>query len=516
MAHRIGVREAGGKGQLFEVATGLPFVARGVNLLRKGFVDGRIYDTLFGSNYDPAWVDAQFEHLSGLGYNTVRVLLDLCKDDCIAQPGGGLRASYLDHVADFLGRARSHGIVVLAASVDLPDTAEYGYAVPPSAEFGVYRNSTYLTAAGHAAAEHYWRDIVGGLVERGASTDAVLAWELVQEQFTFLDSPPLSLRSGEVATADGRSWDMSKERQRHEMVESNIVTFADRLRGTIRELDPTALVTMGFFAPNEPIEWRPDDNRLVLTRAVLERSSLDLGDLHAYPGGTLSVDDHIIQYGVTDAVNMPLVIGEMGAFRAIYPTPADGASGLVEWQIDACSSFQGWLLWLEADTDDEVRAGAEGGGVIDQALSPEARPDPCSTGGLVALNLAKGADVRASQSIPQNPSSLAVDGVRGTNWIAGGGPPQWIEIDLGGAQAVSKIELVVSQSPSGPTRHRVSVGATRGTMQPVAVLQGSTLDGDVLKVELASEDGGAVRFVRIDTTDSPSWVAWYEVRVFGP
>jgi hypothetical protein len=514
-AHRIAVREAGGRRELYEVTTGQPFLARGVMLLRKGLVGNRIYDTLFGSQYDSAWVDDEFTKLGALGYNTVRVFLDLCADDCIALPDGGLRSSYLDHVADFLGRARSHGIVVMPASNDLPDTPDYGYAPPCCSPFGGYRNSAYLSPEGHAAAERYWRDIVGGLIDRGAATDAVLAWELVNEQFTFLDAPPLSLGSGSVLTADGRSWDMASEEQRREMVDSNVTAFADRMRGAIRELDPTALVTMGFFAPNEPVEWRPGDNRFVLTRAVLEHSSLDFADLHAYPGGSFDVDDHLRQYGVTDAVHMPLLMGEMGAFKSTYASPAEGAAGLVAWQVESCRQFQGWLLWLEADTDDEVWGGAEGDGAIDEALSPRERPDPCAAGEFVRQNLAEGAAVRASNATAENPAEFAVDGAPGTQWIAGAGPPQWIEIDLGGPHDIAAIELLVAQFPNGSTRHRVLVGTQRGELRLVAALKGDTADGEVLVVDLDPDDGGQVRFVRIETTASPSWVAWREVRVIG-
>jgi hypothetical protein len=512
--HRIAVRDGANGRELYDTATGAPFRARGVNLIRLVRFGDRLYDTLFGNGYDPAWVDGELGRLADLGYNTVRVFLDLCADDCIALPEGGLRAGYLDHVADFLARARTRGIFVMPASNDLPDTADYGNAVPCCSPFSGYRNSIYLSAAGQAAAERYWRDIVGGLIERGAATDTVLAWQLVNEQFTFLDQPPLSLREGSALTADGRSWDLASDQQRRDMVESNVVAFADRLRGAIRELDPTGLVTMGFFAPNEPVEWRPDDNRLVLTRAVLERSTLDFADLHAYPGGSLDIADHLAQYGVSDAVHMPLLIGEMGAFKFWYASPAEGAAGLVAWQVESCNAVQGWLLWLEADTNDEVWGGAEDGGVIDQALSPQERPDPCAAGEFDRRNLAVGAAVRASAQTKDNPASLAVDGAPGTQWIAGSGPPQWIEIDLGALLDVESIELLVAQFPSGKTHHRVLAGARRGELRKVADLRGITADGDVLTVSL-DNFGGAVRYVRIETVDSPSWVAWREVRVIG-
>jgi hypothetical protein len=282
--HLIGVLQAQGRGQLYNLATGQPFIARGVNLLRLERFGPNLYDTLFGAQYDGSWVDAKLAALAGMGYNTVRVFLDLCKNDCIALADGGLSPSYLDHVADFLGRARAHGVFVLPTSNDLPDTADYGFAPPCCMPFGGYRNSHYLSAAGHEAAERYWTDIVSGLLERAASTDAVLAWELVNEQFVFTDSPPLSLASGLVGTADGNSLGHGKPKQQKDMVESNFVTFARSSSDGNPSAGSTALVTVGYFAPNEPIVWRPGDNRLVLTRAVLERSTLDLVDLPRLSG----------------------------------------------------------------------------------------------------------------------------------------------------------------------------------------------------------------------------------------
>jgi hypothetical protein len=275
------------------------------------------------------------------------------------------------------------------------------------------------------------------------------------------------------------------------------------------------LVTLGYFAPNEPVEWRPGDNRLVLTEAVLERSTLDLVDLHAYPGGSLDVAAHLTQYGVTASVTKPLLMGEMGAFKFAYASPAEGAAGLVDWQVESCQEFSGWLLWREADADAEVWGGSEADSAIDNALSPKVRPDPCDRGTFAATNLAIHRPVSASNQTPDSPATNAVDGSVGTLWIAGAGPPQWIEVDLGQAVDIASLELVVGQSPDGLTRHRILVGDQRGDLHEAAVLREDTVDGQTLAVELSLSDGRAVRFVRIETTLSPSWVAWREVRIFG-
>ncbi len=512
-AQRIVIRDIDGRRVLYDTYAGAPFVARGVNILRKEFIGGQVEDQLFGSAYDADWVDVELGRLASLGYNTVRVFIDLCRSDCMAGPEA-LNDSFLDHLTDFIGRARDHGMVVLPTSNDLPDVARYGNAVPCCEPFGGYRNSVYLTADGHAAAERYWRDVVGGLIERGAATDAVLGWQLANEQFMLSDVPPLSLRGGVVTTADGRSWDMADASQRRAMVESNLVVFVDRIAAALNELDPGGLVTIGFFPPNEPLEWRPGDTRLVLVDAVLRSSSLDFVDLHAYPGGTMTMADIAAAYGL-DQVRLPIVMGEMGGFRRDFATPADAAEALAEWQVQSCEhGFQGWLLWLAAPTDDEVWTGTEGDAVIDRALSPAERPDPCIGNGWVRTNLALGKPVLASISLPDQAPQAAVDGNVGSQWGAGADAPQWLEIDLEAPADVASIELVVAQFPAGTTRHRVLVGPRRGQLQPAGVIEQRTNEGDVLVIQLDAPGGEGVRFVRVETLASPSWVAWREVRVF--
>jgi hypothetical protein len=47
----------------------------------------------------------------------------------------------------------------------------------------------------------------------------------------------------------------------------------------------------------------------------------------------------------------------------------------------------------------------------------------------------------------------------------------------------------------------------------LATLSGPTSDYDILEVR--ARDWPAIRFLRITTIDSPSWVAWREIEVLG-
>jgi predicted amidohydrolase YtcJ len=140
-------------------------------------------------------------------------------------------------------------------------------------------------------------------------------------------------------------------------------------------------------------------------------------------------------------------------------------------------------------------------------------PGPSVAAGL--LDVAVGKVATASHSLPDAPPSLAVDGDPASDavWNAGGGPPQWIEVDLGAATPIAAVRLVVAQFPPGPTRHRVLGRATAsGASTVLHEFAGQTADKDVLATNFDPPVDGT-RYVRIETLESPSDVAWREIEV---
>lgn len=130
-------------------------------------------------------------------------------------------------------------------------------------------------------------------------------------------------------------------------------------------------------------------------------------------------------------------------------------------------------------------------------------------------NLALGRPVLASRSEFGFPWNFAVDGNFETWWGAGAFAPQWIEIDLEEPVAISEIRLIPSQSPAGTTVHQVWVKtAVDEDYYLIGICEGSTIDGRAIDIRPALIED--VRFLRIVTTDSPSWVSWREIQVFGP
>ena len=118
--------------------------------------------------------------------------------------------------------------------------------------------------------------------------------------------------------------------------------------------------------------------------------------------------------------------------------------------------------------------------------------------------------VRASNSLDGSPPQAILDGEsEGSGWVSGDMAPQWIEIDLGSEKVVTGLRLWADQDPAGFTIHRILGGAFPGPTTELTRFEGVTSWGQMLEVT----GEWNVRYLRIETLESPSWVAWLEVEV---
>lgn len=117
--------------------------------------------------------------------------------------------------------------------------------------------------------------------------------------------------------------------------------------------------------------------------------------------------------------------------------------------------------------------------------------------------------VAARASNEHAPVAAAFDGDIDAGWVSGQDAPQWIEFDLGTPTAVAALQLRVDQAPDGPTTHQITGGDEPAPTDVIATLDGETAWGDWLTVAIDA----TVRYVRIETISSPSWVAWLEIDV---
>jgi hypothetical protein len=129
-------------------------------------------------------------------------------------------------------------------------------------------------------------------------------------------------------------------------------------------------------------------------------------------------------------------------------------------------------------------------------------------------NLALEKTIQASRQIPDNPAWMAVDGNPGTWWSAEDGPPNWIEIDLEAEYDISQFQLIPSQYPAGRTVHKLLVkgSGTENEYMLLTTFDAETQDGEALSFSPDTPISG-IQFVRIETTVSPSWVAWREIKI---
>jgi hypothetical protein len=524
--HHITTHRVYGIAGFFDQETRTSFIPRGANYSILLPVLDHYEDRLFGVGvYDHKRTLDDFRSLSRAGYNTVRISLDGCTsgEGCIGvQNSDGLNPDYLDNVVDLMKVAKETGIFLLIASQDLPDIGGYKALANQEAgqNFAAGRNAEILTSAGIEAAQKYWTDILSGLIERDAPLDIVLGWELLSEGYYNADQAPFSLDDGKIKAANGKSYDMADSAQKQSLGVDGLRHYIDQLRQTILSLDTTALVSMGFFGPDSPNPWREGDERFVDTASLLEESSLDFIDFHAFPGMGLNMQELAQNFGLEGHVSRPILMGETGANTWIYTQVPDAAIVVQDWIAGSCTyGFTGWIYRgyypYPAGLWEATWGMVDEGNSIFNAISPLNQPDACITSVLPGRNLALGKTVSVSAALPDQSAQMAVDGDSNTQWSAGAFPSQWIEIDLGGLYSVGEIRLTVGMWPAGEILHQLWVGTTRDSMHLVTEFNSREYDFDVLNY-FPSMPLQNVRYVRVDTIESPSWVSWREIEVLAP
>jgi len=95
-------------------------------------------------------------------------------------------------------------------------------------------------------------------------------------------------------------------------------------------------------------------------------------------------------------------------------------------------------------------------------------------------------------------------------WNSGGVAPGWIQLDLGQPTTIKRVRLLTAQNPPGPTSHQILGGPTPDNLAPLGTLDGDTTDAQWLELQVK----GQVRYLKIVTLKSPSWVAWGEIEVY--
>lgn len=99
-------------------------------------------------------------------------------------------------------------------------------------------------------------------------------------------------------------------------------------------------------------------------------------------------------------------------------------------------------------------------------------------------------------------------------WNSGGYAPQYLQLELPRAQTISRVLLQINQTPNGQTSHSLLVGSEQNALREVKVLIGYTIKHEWINMTF-SPPLENVRFLRVNTIASPSWIAWAKFLVLG-
>jgi hypothetical protein len=204
-------------------------------------------------------------------------------------------------------------------------------------------------------------------------------------------------------------------------------------------------------------------------------------------GGT---PDRMVRALVTLTRVTPGDVSGTGTFSLRFVAPVEGWPDRVDGTLT-------WRCPGRTDTDAKPMAACK-----------------VANGPAPGANLAAGASSTVSAELASEPRSAAFDGDMNRAWNAGTYAIQWIEVDLGKPVQVGELRLTVAQTPAGRTEHHLYGRATPdGPLVELTACGGLTSDSMTL-VMTVSPDAKPMRYLRIETVASPSWVAWREIQVF--
>jgi hypothetical protein len=153
---------------------------------------------------------------------------------------------------------------------------------------------------------------------------------------------------------------------------------------------------------------------------------------------------------------------------------------------------------------------ANGGGTVTTpptTTPPTTTPPPtCTTGPL----LSQGKTATASSVEAGYPANLAVDGNATTRWSSAFADPQWLQVDLGSAQPLGRVELTWEAAYGKAYQIQTSANGTSWT--PVATVTNGSTAGAV-----THQISGTARYVRVYGTErgTPYGYSLFEFKVFG-
>lgn len=362
---RIGVKD----GQFVELPSGKLFKPRGFNYIRGRDIGYVWHDTFNPKRYDPVTVEAALADIGSHGFNTVRVFIDPKAEagTVLNRQAAELSPVYMDNVCNFLQRARAHGIHVIVAMCDRPETDYYDQiAGPPPAN--IRGANLDVVNPGHIKAKaQYIADFAAGIAKRDRTLLTTLfSYELDNETNMVVNQPPFSVREGQF-TLNGKSYDLSVEAEHQRLADDAVRLAADTTVDAVRKVDPEAMVSINVFTfkavrrtgPGRTHTDTGRDVRFPARPMALVESKLAYLDIHLYSiaADWLADDLKSVEWDkllpACRQAGKPLLMGEFGAFRGTANSAVQAAERTTDHARRVLGlGFAGFLLWTY-DTDEQ-------------------------------------------------------------------------------------------------------------------------------------------------------------------
>ena len=191
---------------------------------------------------------------------------------------------------------------------------------------------------------------------------------------------------------------MDQDVDRQNLVDASTVYLVNTVRAAIQAVDPTILVGLSAFTISESLGGLQPAPRFNgghgRTASSFERypvrpfiigsySNADYIDLHVYPSGNawdLTTELASAEITADRVFAKPIMMGEFGVAKAIFPNLQDAAAILESQQTQSCSfGFVGWALWTWDTTSQTppLWTATELSGGINGVVAPGGRPRIC-------------------------------------------------------------------------------------------------------------------------------------------
>lgn len=393
---RISTRIVNGQGVFWDNRTGVQFYPRGVNYVR--LYDSEKFETFEPSKYSATDVNTALSEMKYSGYNYVRVFLecDFLRSGFGLGNTPGIPTVYLKNVADFIERAKYHGLHVILTGLYIPPNYESILYATPQIENVTDVNEMILSPGYAKAQAQFFTDLLVGLENVSPTILAsVLAIDIFNEATVTTSAAPFSNLSGQVVRS-GVTYKMSEGYDRQRLIDVASVEWINTIVDAIKAVDPEILVGASLYSPltvghtgyNSAVPVpvaKPQIEQLVYPlrpKVLAAYSKVDYIDIHAYPAPSysLEVELNAAEISQGEIWQKPLIMGEYGAYKGWYGNLDEAVVAIKNLLHKSCAfGFTGWGLWTW-NTTEQMHNGhsywtaKESGGAINGVLAPSVNP----------------------------------------------------------------------------------------------------------------------------------------------